>query len=87
MSEMVKNGHSFDYLVICGGLTKSRLFLQSHADILQLPVLVPECAEPVLLGAAISAAASGGGTCQVEEFMKKMSGGAEVISPNQNMFG
>lgn len=86
MRELEKNGHTFDSVVICGGLTKSRLFLQSHADILQLPVLVPHCAEPVLLGAAISAAAATPSKTLDLTRVVSMSGGAELISPNRNVF-
>jgi ribulose kinase len=85
---MEKSGHKFTELVICGGLTKSRLFLQTHADVLGLPVIIPSCKEPVLLGAAISAAAAYNGAdaddknkdnFTLEDMLDKMAGGCSKI--------
>ncbi|CAL8072387.1 unnamed protein product [Orchesella dallaii] len=83
--EMEKAGHSFQELVICGGLTKSKLYLQMHADVIGLPVIVPDCAEPVLLGAAMSAAAATG--TEVRDIVSKMAGGCSVIQPNASAKG
>ncbi len=49
--------------MICGGLSKSALFVQTHADVLGIPVVLPDQTESVLLGAAMlgaAAAAKGG---------------------------
>ena len=50
-----------------------------HADILGLPVVIPNCTEPVLLGAAMSAAASTG--TKLEDAMAKMAGGCTRVEP------
>ena len=90
---MEKAGHKFTELVICGGLTKSKLFLETHADVLGLPVIIPACTEPVLLGAAISASAAYYGSdaddankddCSLEDIVNKMAGGCFIIEPNNS---
>lgn len=43
----------FGSLLMCGGLSKNQLFVQTHADACALPVLLPEENEMVLVGAAI----------------------------------
>jgi D-ribulokinase len=81
---MEENGYDFNELVICGGLTKSKLFLQMHADILCLPVLIPECSEPVLLGAAVSAQAAYASGETLSSVLHKMAGKASIIIPNED---
>lgn len=82
---MEKAGHSFQELVICGGLKKSKLYLQSHADAVGIPVVVPECPEPVLLGCAMSAAAAAiGGKEDLRDIVSRMAGDAEIIQPDLN---
>jgi FGGY-family pentulose kinase len=78
---MEESGHEFNELVICGGLSKSKLFVQSHADCIGLPVIVPNCPEPVLLGAAISAAAAAN-SGELVDSLSKMAGGCNRINPN-----
>jgi len=84
MDRMEEEGYDFKELVICGGLTKSKLFLQMHADILNLPVLIPDCSEPVLLGAAISASAATTPDKPLTSVMQKMAGKATLMNPNQS---
>lgn len=80
---MEKAGHSFQELVICGGLKKSKLYLQTHADAIGLPVVVPDCAEPVLLGCAMSAAAAAAeGKEDLRNTVSRMAGNCNVIQPN-----
>ena len=50
---VVKSSSNSQVLPICGGLSKNELFVQTHADVLGLPVVLPETTESVLLGAAI----------------------------------
>lgn len=46
----------FQSILICGGLSKNKLFVQTHADVCSLPVLLPGETEAVLLGSAMLAA-------------------------------
>lgn len=68
----------FHTLLFCGGLAKNNLYVQCHADICQLPVLIPDEQEMVLVGSAMlgacaakvydsleSASAAMGGTGQL----------------------
>ena len=43
---------------MCGGLSKNAIFVQTHADVMGLPVVLPDVTESVLLGSAILAAAA-----------------------------
>ena len=43
---------------MCGGLSKNAIFVQTHADVMGLPVVLPYVTESVLLGSAILAAAA-----------------------------
>ena len=43
----------FSSLLICGGLSKNRVFVETHAEACALPVLCPDEQEMVLVGAAI----------------------------------
>lgn len=80
---MENAGHKFKDLVICGGLAKSRLYLQAHADATGLPVVVPDCAEPVLLGAAMSAAAAAE-SGDLRDIVSRMAGGCKVLKPDMD---
>lgn len=42
----------FESILICGGLSKNKLFVQCHADICSIPVMVPTEPESVLVGAS-----------------------------------
>lgn len=44
--------------MICGGLSKNQLFVQTHADVCSVPVLVPTEPESVLVGASMLGAAA-----------------------------
>lgn len=68
---MTNAGHKFEAIFVCGGLGQNRLYLQTHADVTGLPVIVIEETEAVLLGSAILAATASG--VQIEKAMKIMS--------------
>ncbi|XP_038609050.1 FGGY carbohydrate kinase domain-containing protein [Tachyglossus aculeatus] len=53
-------GHAVGALFLCGGLSKNPLFVQVHADVTGLPVILPEEVESVLVGAAILGARASG---------------------------
>lgn len=50
--------YSIKQMILTGGHAKSGLLLNLYADACQMDILLPDCAEPVLLGAAITAAAA-----------------------------
>ena len=47
-------------ILLCGGLSKNSLFVQTHADICSVPVLLPSEPEAVLLGSAMMGAYAAG---------------------------
>ncbi|HIE38411.1 MAG TPA: hypothetical protein EYP77_04965, partial [Anaerolineae bacterium] len=53
-------GRSAERLCLCGGLTRSRLFVQLVADVCERPVRVPAVREASCLGAAVCAAVGAG---------------------------
>lgn len=53
-------GHEVDAIHVGGGTAKSDLWLQMHADVSNVPVLVPKFTEATLIGSAISAATAAG---------------------------
>ncbi len=68
-------------IVVSGGMAKSRLFLRELADICDMPVLLPETDEPVLLGTAILATVAAGHQPDLKQAMQTMAPGVEVIRP------
>lgn len=40
-------------MLFCGGLAKNNVYVQAHADICQLPAVIPDEQEMVLVGAAM----------------------------------
>jgi len=73
----------FTSLLLCGGLSKNSLFVQIHADVCSLPVLLPIESENVLLGAAILGAFAASKFDSLQEASKTMSGHANVITPDK----
>ncbi|KAG2461217.1 HOOK1 protein, partial [Polypterus senegalus] len=53
-------GHHIDALFMCGGLSKNQLFVQTHADVTGLPIVLSHEVESVLVGAAILGACASG---------------------------
>lgn len=73
-------GHNIESILVCGGLSRNRLFIQIQADVLALPILCPVERESVLLGAAIL------GACATKKYsmhetVKRMAGSANVVKP------
>ena len=59
LQHLKRNGVEINELVISGGLCMNELFIKFHADVCQLPVVVPaENQHSVLLGSAILAASA-----------------------------
>ena len=67
-------------MLICGGLSKNEVFLQTHANVLGLPVLVPDEAESVLLGSAMLAASVSDFYPDLETAVLNMAGSTTQIS-------
>ncbi|XP_034874324.1 FGGY carbohydrate kinase domain-containing protein isoform X5 [Mirounga leonina] len=74
-------GHSISTLFLCGGLSKNPLFVQMHADITGMPVVLSQEVESVLVGAAILGACASGDFASVQEAMARMSKVGKVVLP------
>lgn len=83
ISEMLKCDHTTSMLYICGGLRKNPLYVQMHADVTGLPVIVPNEEESVLLGAGILGATAAGLYPTIQDCMEKMCGQGQVTLPSQ----
>ncbi|XP_070195843.1 FGGY carbohydrate kinase domain-containing protein-like isoform X2 [Littorina saxatilis] len=81
LDEMNRNGHKIEILYLCGGLRKNSLFVQTHADALGVPVILPDAQETVLLGAAILGARASGNFSDIQSAMLAMGGGGKVVLP------
>ncbi|XP_030893414.1 FGGY carbohydrate kinase domain-containing protein [Leptonychotes weddellii] len=74
-------GHSISTLFLCGGLSKNPLFVQMHADVTGMPVVLSQEVESVLVGAAILGACASGDFASVQEAMARMSKVGKVVLP------
>lgn len=70
-------------ILMCGGLSKNKLYPQTHADVIGLPVLLPKSPEPVLLGSAILGMVGAGKWKNVREALGKIVGPAHVFTPSR----
>lgn len=73
----------FKSILICGGITKDPLFVQTQADAVDLPILKPHEKDSVLVGSAILGACASHYFLNIEEAIQKMGGSADIIEPNK----
>ncbi|XP_057356229.1 FGGY carbohydrate kinase domain-containing protein isoform X5 [Manis pentadactyla] len=78
---MEAEGHTISTLFLCGGLSKNPLFVQMHADITGVTVVLSQEVESVLVGAAILGACASGDFASVQEAMARMSKVGKVVFP------
>ncbi|KAG4078833.1 hypothetical protein HA402_015423 [Bradysia odoriphaga] len=72
----------FETLLICGGLSKNPIYIQTHAEACNLPVLCPNEKEMVLVGAAILGACAAKFYPDLESASHAMGGQGTVIRPD-----
>ena len=80
---MRKNGTKIETIVIAGGATRSRFWLQMHADVTNCEVIVTECPDAPALGCAILASVGVGIYQNAEEACGRMVKRLETIKPNK----
>ncbi|KAH9496846.1 hypothetical protein Btru_010415 [Bulinus truncatus] len=85
ITEMEKSGHKISLVLLCGGLAKNHLYVQTHADVLGLPVVLPNTEQSVLLGSAMLGACASGFFPNLEAAMTSMGGVGRVVSANKNV--
>ena len=69
-------------IVISGGAVKSRFWLQTHADVCNVPIIVPKVTEGPCLGSAILGAVAGGVYSDVQTAAENMTEIDYVIEPD-----
>ncbi|XP_013107022.2 FGGY carbohydrate kinase domain-containing protein [Stomoxys calcitrans] len=69
-------------LLFCGGLSKNALYVQNHADICQLPALIPDEQEMVLVGAAMLGACAAKVYENLEVASSAMGGNGKMLKPH-----
>lgn len=78
-----KAGFEPERVVACGGATKSRLWMQIHSDVSNVPIYIPEETEAACLGSAILASLSAGFYASLQEAAQRMVKIKYVIEPNR----
>jgi FGGY-family pentulose kinase len=79
---MRAGGYSPEEIVICGGATRSDLWMQIHADVCGQPLTVTEVGDAPALGSAILAAKAAGHFGSIEEAAGAMVHVSRRIEPN-----
>ncbi len=69
-------------IVISGGAVKSRFWMQTHADISNVPITVPKVTEGPCLGSAILGAVAGGIYPDIQTAAENMTSVDYIIEPN-----
>ncbi|XP_050705761.1 FGGY carbohydrate kinase domain-containing protein-like isoform X1 [Eriocheir sinensis] len=87
LAAMTSSGHVITRLLMCGGLCASNTYIQTHADVLGLEVLIPQQQPSVLLGAAMLGGAASGGWESLEGAARAMGGSATSYKPNGGLKG
>lgn len=72
---------AFHTLLFCGGLAKNALYVQCHADICQLPALIPDEQEMVLVGSAMLGACAAKVYENLEAASAAMGGTGKLVIP------
>ena len=67
----------------CGGATKSKLWMQIHADVSNIPIYLTEEPEAASLGSAIIGAVASGYFKSLEEASENMVHVKSIIEPNK----
>lgn len=76
------SGHPITELVACGGAVNSELWMQTHADVSNLPIAITEVPEAVTLGAAVLASVVGGVHPDLHAAATAMVRTTRTIEPN-----
>jgi FGGY-family pentulose kinase len=72
LEDLADAGFECTEMYACGGGTKSDLWMQIHADVCQLPILITEVQEAMTLGSAICAAVGSGQFSSLTEAAERM---------------
>jgi FGGY-family pentulose kinase len=76
----------FRSILICGGMSKNRLFVQTNADVCRMPVLISNEPESVLLGAAMLGATASGAYGDLRGSIEELSNDGCQVEPCAESF-
>ena len=79
-----ESGFSPSGIVISGGVVKSRFWLQTHADVCDVPIIVPKETEAPCLGSAILGAVAAGAYPDIVTAAENMTGVDYILEPNHD---
>lgn len=82
LEAMREGGFAASTISIAGGPTKSPLWLQTHADVSQVPLVVTRCSDAPSLGSAIAAAVAVGLFKDIPSACKSMVHVQRVVQPD-----
>ncbi|XP_062509444.1 FGGY carbohydrate kinase domain-containing protein-like [Corticium candelabrum] len=85
LDSMVAQGHDVNTIFACGGGSRNDMFVQIHADITGLPIVVCKEQESVLVGAAMLGACSSSHFPSFQTAMSRMSSVGKVTNPDTNL--
>ncbi|MDO6966903.1 FGGY-family carbohydrate kinase [Rhizobium alvei] len=68
--------------VMCGGATRTPFFVQMHADVAGIPIMIPEVLDATAFGSAITAAVGAGFFGSLPEASRHMVRQKSVVEPN-----
>ena len=77
------SGADFEYIKFCGGNSKSDLWMQTQADILGIPVIIPEVRDGTAIGTAVLASFGSGYYASIEEAVSEMDRFRDHISSDK----
>ncbi len=79
---MRENGINLTDVYACGGATKSRFWMQTHADVSNININIPKVAEAPVLGAAILGSVAGGVYGGIVSAVDNMTEVVDKITPD-----
>ncbi|WP_045235029.1 FGGY-family carbohydrate kinase [Deinococcus pimensis] len=82
LSAMRAGGYEPRRVVVCGGATRSELWLQIHADVSGLPLELTEVPDAPALGSAVLAAVGAGEYASIPEAARAMVRSARTVEPD-----
>jgi len=82
LETMRQNGFKPDRIVLAGGATRSELWLQVHADVSNLPLVLTQVADAPALGCAILASVGVGLHADIQTAAEQMVKVKKVVEPN-----
>lgn len=82
LKRLTDNGVAIHQMTVAGGVVRTPFWLQMHADVAGLPILVPQVSEATALGAAITAAVGAGAYASLPEAADQMVRADYTVDPD-----